>query len=189
MNDDHSKYYNLESYLFGEVSKRYAKTKTVSTPDFFCIVIWKANRAKSKVAGRLLAKKPYKDLESAIGALVKEVSEETDMKGQLSILINGWGFRLPMASAILTVLFPDKFTIYDFRVCEVLNDFQRAEHLTFEPLWKQYSGYIKQVSKIGQGLSLRDKDRWLWGKSFISQLIKDIKNQFGRTADEDDSDE
>lgn len=47
-------YYYLEQYLFDVVSARFQTVGTLSAFDFFCIVIWKANRAKSKVAKRLL---------------------------------------------------------------------------------------------------------------------------------------
>jgi hypothetical protein len=53
--DDERKYYYLEDYLFSEVRSRFHKQGYLSAEDFFCIVIWKANRAKSKVAARLLS--------------------------------------------------------------------------------------------------------------------------------------
>ena len=40
----------------------------------------------------------------------------------MRILIEDWAFRLPMASAILTVLYPDSFTVYDIRVCSELQN-------------------------------------------------------------------
>src|SRR5579859_3683490 len=104
---DYTQYYDLESYLFGEVSERYQRQKTLSTADFFCIVIWKANRAKSKVAKQLLRQNDNNDnLDSAVETLVKDISKAADARMRLSVLIEKWGFRLPMASAILTVLFP-----------------------------------------------------------------------------------
>jgi len=46
---DYKKFYNLEEYLFQDVGPRFRKTDTLSVEDFFCIVIWKANRAKTKL--------------------------------------------------------------------------------------------------------------------------------------------
>jgi len=34
-----------------------------------------------------------------------------------------WDLALPMASAILSVCWPDDFTVYDYRVCESVKDF------------------------------------------------------------------
>lgn len=52
---DYATYYDLEGYLFSEVSGRFQRDRRLSAFDFFCVVIWKANRSKSKVARRLLA--------------------------------------------------------------------------------------------------------------------------------------
>jgi hypothetical protein len=184
---DFLNYYGLENHLFGTVSKNYQMTKTVSAFDFFCIIIWKANRAKSKVANRLLNEaKGHKNLDSAVSALIKEISSQADMKNRLRVIMDEWGFRLPMASAILTVLYPDDFTIYDVRVCEVLGDFQDAQHKKpFDNLWTRYEEYVQKVkATVTENLSLRDKDRWLWGKSFARQLEGDIENNFVRNADD-----
>ena len=40
-----------------------------------------------------------------------------------------WAFRLPTASAILTVLYPDVFTVYDRRVCKVLGAFDQLANI------------------------------------------------------------
>jgi hypothetical protein len=41
---DFRTYYDLETYLFDTVSRRFAEEHTLTAFDFFCIVIWKANR-------------------------------------------------------------------------------------------------------------------------------------------------
>jgi hypothetical protein len=184
MNDtDYSKYYDLEGYLFGEVSSRYQQTKRVNAFDFFCIVVWKANRAKSKVANRLLAH-GHANLTQAVESLIDAISAAPDHMERLRVLVQDWGFRLPMASAILTVLFPKDFTVYDVRVCEALNNFKGAQYKTrFDRLWEQYSEYIKRVkASVGGEKTLRDKDRYLWGRSFQSELETDIANCFHGTS-------
>jgi hypothetical protein len=176
-------YYDLEGYLFKVVSIRYAQNKTLSAFDFFCIVIWKANRAKSKVANRLLAHgNGQPNLEIAVGILLSAISKVKDQKERLSVLIETWGFRLPMASAILSVLYPKDFTVYDVRVCDVLGDFKDAQYKTnFTTLWDRYSAYVAAVrSAVPEHSSLRDKDRYLWGKSFATQLQGDIQSSFNR---------
>src|SRR5205814_3432596 len=115
-------YYDLESYLFETVSRRFASEHTLSSFDFFCIVIWKANRAKSRIARRLLAH-GHHDLETAVHALLGETAAAPSSKDKLRISMWDRGFLLPMASAILTVLYPDDFTVYDVRVCDLLRDF------------------------------------------------------------------
>lgn len=176
-------YYDLESYLFKVVTVRYAQNKTLTAFDFFCIVIWKANRAKSKVAERLLAQgNGHADLDAAVRSLLSAISEAKDQRARLSVLIESWGFRLPMASAILTVLYPEDFTVYDVRVCDVLDDFKDAQYKTnFTTLWERYSTYVSAVKDaVPEFISLRDKDRYLWGKSFATQLQTDIHSSFKR---------
>lgn len=179
------RYYDLEGYLFQEVSRKWTREKRLSAFEFFCIVIWKANRSKSRVARRLLAH-GHDDLESAVTDLLAAIENAQGNKERLRTLIETWGFRLPMASAILTVLFPDDFTVYDVRVCRVLGDFKDAQYKTqFRALWERYSGYLARVQQAAPHLtSLRDKDRYLWGESFATDLQADIADSFD-TAQED----
>jgi len=179
MNCDYRKYYYLENYIFNEVSEKYIKNGYINYFDFFCIIIWKANRSKSKIAKRLLAKN-YKDISEAIKILTQSIHQANNNRERLKILIVEWGFRLPMASAILTVLHPKDFTIYDIRVCEIIGNFKDIQNKTkFESIWEGYQKYIEAVKNaVSIDISLRDKDRFLWGKSFYDQLKKDIRNNF-----------
>ena len=187
---DYRDLYWLEDYLFSKVSARFAQTRTLSAFDFFCIVIWKANRAKSKVARRLLDA-GFVDLQSAVAELARDVDKFAEPKERLRVLIQKWRFRLPMASAILTVLYPEQFTVYDVRVCETLGDFASlADRVNFESLWEGYTHFADRVQASGPAsLSLRDKDRWLWGKSVAEQLARNIDARFAkaRVAEEEDA--
>jgi hypothetical protein len=186
---DYRDLYWLESYLFSEVSPRFAQTRTISAFDFFCIVIWKANRAKSKVARRLL-NAGFVDLPSAVAKLASDIDMLPEPKDRLRVLIEKWHFRLSMASAILTVLYPEEFTVYDVRVCETLRDFvSLSDRTNFESLWEGYTSFVDRVRAVAPaGLSLRDKDRWLWGRSVTQQLEHDIETRFAtaRVVHEDD---
>jgi len=172
---DFRQYYDLESYLFDTVAPRFARQGHLSAADFFCIVIWKANRAKEKIARRLLAQ-GYHDLDAAVHALTSGLAQRTNAKDRLRYLWEDWGLRLPMASAILAVLYPDDFTVYDTRVCGVLGEFHNLNNLVnFDNLWRGYQAYKHAVEESApKGLTLRDKDRYLWGKSFYKQLLEDL---------------
>lgn len=179
---DFRAYYDLETYLFETVTARFQANGELSAFDFFCVVIWKANRAKSKIAKRLVSSGKYADLEAAVRALTMQISAAQPAREKLRILIESWGFLLPMASAILTVLYPDEFTVYDERVCDQLRDFTWVKNKTiYEDIWDGYSKYAAAVRQATpQSLSLRDKDRWLWGKSFVENLRADIAHGFAR---------
>ncbi len=177
-------FYYLEKYLFEQVGPRFCERGTLRAFDFFCIVIWKANRAKSKVATRLLSITKLDDLESSVEQLRRELSSGKTRKARMRVLIENWKLRLPMASAILTVLYPRDFTVYDVRVVGVvkLDDkatrnrlLRLADERWSDSLWLGYEKFVESVKKSAPAkLPLRDKDRWLWGKSVYLQLTKDI---------------
>lgn len=50
---NYCRYYDLETFLFEDVTKRFDDDGSIGAFDLFSIVIWKANRAKSKTAKRL----------------------------------------------------------------------------------------------------------------------------------------
>lgn len=188
--EQYLQFYNLDSYLFDSVHQRFANQGYLGAFDFFCIVIWKANRAKSKVAKKLLGKSMKKTLDEAVIELTKGVAaEETPKRKLLFLRFGKIPFRLPMATAILTVLYPDEFTVYDYRVCEVLDGFHNLNNITrIDKLWEEYLAFKRAVeSNSPQGYSLRDRDRYLWGKSFSHQLQTDITNGFNSASDEDES--
>ena len=172
--------YDLESYLFDVVGPRFRTNGCLDAFDFFSIVIWKANRAKSRIAKRLLGS-GAEGLETAVRELTTHLAGRPQAKDRLRYLWVDRGFRLPMASAILTMLYPEEFTIYDTRVCDSLGGFHSlADSSDFDCLWDGYVAFLDQVRQAApEGLSLRDKDRYLWARSFRDQLREDIKREFG----------
>ena len=176
--------YHLEEYLFNAVGPIFRRVGKLSAFDFFCIVIWKANRAKSKVALNLLSHDQGKrqDLETIVCDLTTSLHRANDPEERLRILVMDWGFRLPMATAILTVLWPHEFTIYDVHVCDSLHAYHSLQYKSgFKKLWTGYLRFKAEVeAKTPSSLSLRDKDRHLWGKSFKKQLKSDIKALFSK---------
>ena len=176
---DYRQFYDLESYLFDVVGQRFRDNGCLEAFDFFCIVIWKANRAKSRIARRLLDCGSG-SLQDAVRALTEGLADLKEPKDRLQYLMARWGFRLPMASAILTVLYPDDFTVYDTRVCDSIGGFHSIGNRTeFGKLWDEYVQFRQAVEQATpQTLTLRDKDRYLWGKSFHDQLQRDITREF-----------
>jgi len=176
---DYIKFYNLENYLLKDVGSKFRKNGFLDAVDFFCIVIWKANRAKSKIAKKILRISKAQNLDKAVKLLTKNIYKEKDYKEKLKILLKNWEFGLPMASAILSILYPNIYSVYDYRVCAVLNNYQDLYYK--KPTEKQINGYfdfVNSVKKISHAKNLRDKDKELWGKSFYEDLKKDIKNNF-----------
>jgi len=186
---DGLRYYDLDAYLFEDIHSQFRKDKALCAFDFFSIVIWKANRAKSRVAKRLLTKCPQQgaDLYEIVHNLTRSLFEAQTHHERLRILLEDWGFYLPMASAVLSVLYPEFFTVYDFKVCEQLGRFHKLANASrFDRIWSGYEQYRDAVLAAGpNGLSLRDKDRYLWGMSSARQLENDIATCFSKPSESD----
>jgi hypothetical protein len=177
--DDYLRYYHLEHYLFTDVSRRFQRKHSLGAFDLFSIIVWKANRAKSVVARRLKAHK-RESLEAAARRLTVGLWDAVDDQARLVYLRCEWGLGLPMASAILSVCWPERFTVYDYRVCAELGGFEKLGNVT-DPTRLQdgYVAYCKAVRATSpQGLTLRECDRFLWGRSAFRQLKHDIEAGF-----------
>lgn len=177
---DYLKHYDLERYLLEEVSPRFRAVGYLSAFDFFCIVIWKSNRAKTYVARRLLSR-GHPTLDEAVRELTESLHSASSDEERLRLLIEEWGFLLPMASAILTMLYPEAFTVYDIRACDELGDFHELANKTaFGTIWRGYASFVEAVRAAAPSeLGLRDQDRYLWAKNFVDQLESDVQSNFG----------
>ena len=175
---DYKKYYNLESYLLTEVKSNFKTNGFLTAEEFFCIIIWKANRSKSKIRTKLQRLFKTSDNDEAVKKLTQAVAHAKTPEEKLKYLISECCFRLPMASAILTVLYPEEFTVYDVRVCDMLKGFHDLQNkINFETIWHGYLEFKDAVIKVApEEESLRDKDRWLWGKSFHKDLSSFLDN-------------
>lgn len=163
------KYYNLDKYIFEEVGPKFRKTGIITTEDFFCIVIWKANRAKTNIKNKL---SKNGTLDNSIKNISNDIYRANTSKDKLEIMIKKYKFGLPMATAILTVLYPENFTVYDYRVREQL------KINTIYGVDKYFSEFLPKVKEYSNSLdkNLRNTDKELWGKSFYEDLQKLIKN-------------
>jgi len=54
-----------------------------------------------------------------------------------------------------------------------------GQKVKFESIWNGYSHYIEGVRQfVPSENTLREKDKYLWGKSFCEDLIQDIQDGF-----------
>jgi hypothetical protein len=174
---DYVRIYDLERYLFTEVGPRFVTSGKLNPADFYMIVIWKANRAKTKIRNRLEQRKG--GFASSVKLIAEVLHQSTSPMKRLEVMMKNWDFALPMATAVLTVLYPNDFTVYDIRVCgQLKGEFEKLANLTFSPrLWTGYQNYLAAVKHVTpESLSLRDKDRYLWGKSFFEGVERDLRS-------------
>ena len=175
--------YFLEDYLLGRVRHTFQSFGMLRAFDLFCIIIWKANRAKTKIARALLKRFPGKSLDDIAQHLASSLQASSDDRSRLRVLMDDFGFRLPMASAILTILYPESFTVFDVRSCESLglsaNQIAAAQSGVFATAWDGYRAFCDEVLASHPSLPLlRDKDRALWASSFYTQLNRNLRDEF-----------
>jgi len=139
MTNDYLRYYDLEAYLFKDVRRRFHKKGKLDAFDLFSVIVWKSNRSKSTLAHRLVKKSGT--LEAAATQFTSALFKVGSAEARLRVAIRDWGFNLPMASAILTVLWPKYFTVFDVRVCKEV-DFHTVKR---ERAWIRYSRYREAV--------------------------------------------
>ncbi|HYM13415.1 MAG TPA: hypothetical protein VEU62_21935 [Bryobacterales bacterium] len=91
-------------------------------------------------------------------ALRLAVNAETE-RAALSVLCGLSGVEIPVASAILTAIDPERYTIIDFRALEALGVFKSTWHTV-----DSYLAYLAACRDLARqnSVSLRDLDRALW---------------------------
>lgn len=174
-------YYNLEKFLLTDVREHFLRDGSLGAFDLFSIIIWKSNRSKSKVARRLLAKSSNRNLEQISRNISAAIARAKSDKEKMRVLITEGGFKLAIASAILTILYPDEFTIYDYRTAAQIDEGAKLKTKTnFDDIWDGYALFRSKVAAIRCGDNLREKDHYLFGKSRMEDLIEDIGTGFTR---------
>ncbi len=161
--------YDLERYLFEVVTERFKERSTLNPYDFFAIVIWKSNRTKTKI------KKGLDADNKTVASLMREVSEATTPKDKVAVLWRIRGIGPAVASAILTVCYPNEFTVLDSRVWETLNQMSvKGLPMRYPCSIEEYLQYCQACQRLADqvGVSLRDLDRALWAKSWEDDLLK-----------------
>jgi hypothetical protein len=161
------KLYDIEGYLFKHVGPRFRDGGAMEPFDFFAIVAWKSNRAKTKI------RRGLDDAGKTVQGLMSEVARAETPRDQVEVLLQVWGIGLAMASAILTVCDPKKFTVLDYRAWDVLEGASLQglpEHYPVTP--DEYLNYCRVCRQLAErvGMSLRNLDRALWAKSWRDDL-------------------
>ncbi len=160
--------YYLEEYLFGRVSSRFGEEGTLAPYDFFAIIVWKSNRAKTKI------RRGLDDAGVSAEVLMREVHEADTPRAKVEALLRIRGIGLAMASAVLTVCYPEEFTVLDYRawgtLCRWSVEGLPARYPGTSEKYLQYCQACRALADK-KGLSLRDLDRALWAKSWEDDLL------------------
>jgi len=126
------------------VAGRYTRANLMTIYD------WKTNR---RGRNRLLA-----NTDEEIGDALRVASTVTMDRSAVAVLRGLYGVNVPVASAILTAMYPARYTVLDFRALEALGTNTSNRSLDF------YLHYLASCRSIADkwGVGLRDLDRALW---------------------------
>lgn len=172
---DYLQFYDLEKHLFSNVHRSFHADGCLNAFDFFLIIRWKSSRRMDLIIDRL-CESGGTDIDKGARCLTRQVFQAPNHDERLGILM-GPGIGLAMATAILTVLYPGEFTVYDQRACDALDGFRNIgnDKKNTARIWERYKEFREAVQEnTPSHLSLRDKDRWLWAKDWVEKLKREI---------------
>jgi hypothetical protein len=169
-------YYCPEARLFPDLEERFARTGQLTGEELYLVLDWKSPRARAKHVHRLAQGRSFAEAAIMIGNHLYVAASDND---RLRILMTVWRFPLPTAAAILTVLYPNIFTMYDVRVCDALGHFHELAHRRWSSrTWSDYEMFVSAVKRAAPAdLSLRDADRWLWGADKQKTMARDLEGR------------
>jgi hypothetical protein len=114
------------------------------------IIHWKSSRPK----GRIMGSNEPEELSEAL----RVATSAKQVRTAVGVLCGLNGVGVPVASAILTAIYPRKYTVIDWRALKALG--AKKSWLTLDD-YLQYIGFCK-VKARHLGLSLRELDHALW---------------------------
>ena len=169
--------YDPEHRVFPKIADSRPRPK-LSKHDLLLILKWKLGRIKDSNSETVAD-----DNMATINQAVEDAGNANSDIQALKALVSVPGIGLAAASAILTVCYPEKFTIIDQRALETLDLFpsklredERKEYKTDDWSPADYvQEYLPKVRDCSQRWrrSLRDADRALWGLS-VNQRVEAI---------------
>jgi thermostable 8-oxoguanine DNA glycosylase len=153
--------YNQEDYLFNSVGLKIRKRGFVTFNEFYQICMWKSSRQKPN----------YLKNKETVEAITKNAFAEKDEEKKMIKLRTLKGVGIPTASAILTIVFPDKYAIIDIRCMGMLEKlkFSIKKTITLKN-WLKYLEIMRGLAKEN-GYRPRDIDKILFAmhKEFLER--------------------
>lgn len=121
-----------------------------SRENLLAIYKWKTN-------GRGISRIRWNSDEEIVDALRLAVNAKTE-RAAISVLVGLCGVEVPVASAILTAIDPQRYTIIDFRALAALGQTNKNRSVDY------YLSYLSTCRRMAQehSVTLRTLDRALW---------------------------
>ncbi|MGA2084008.1 MAG: hypothetical protein ABSG60_00640 [Terracidiphilus sp.] len=156
-----------ETLAFDAGARIRQRKSTDVKGDLETIVKWKSPRSV-----HYICENSTEEVQAAIDAAI---SKPENVQEAVSALTKLTGVGLPVASAILTTIFPDQYTVIDFRALEALGHDQAGVEF-----YRQYLEHCKSLAKsLGESseiqiqsgypaeteLRVLDRALWQWSAS------------------------
>jgi len=142
--------YNLEDYLFDIIGPMVKKRGFMHFDEFYKICMWKSARQKNN----------YLKNKKKIEKTTKNVFLEKNELCKIKELCKLEGIGIPTASAILTIVFPEKYGIIDVRCVEMLKEYGIKKTINYSN-WLKYLELIRELAKEYK-VTPRDIDKILF---------------------------
>jgi hypothetical protein len=171
---DYIEFYDAEKLLFDKVGPEFQRGINPSVMHFETLLGWKSERPGDAHWMRLM-KTCGGTMEDAVAAICADIRSAADDQARLKVLIRKWQFALPTAVTILTVFYPEFFTMYDERTRRQTGT-KDWSHRTFTPaLWEHYREFKEKIIALAPpGVTLRDADRYVMGKDTYELRAKKL---------------
>ena len=158
--------YHVEGLLFNTIGPRAKKRLYLNFDEFYKICMWKSPRPK----------KYYLSNKNTVRKITRKSFSLNDDLLKIKELCKLNGIGMPTASAILTVVFPDKFGIIDVRCLEELNNLGHKIKISMSPkTWLEYIEIIRSLAKENN-VTPREIDMVLFAMHREKQGDKNLYN-------------
>lgn len=161
--------YDTEKYLFEVISPRVKKNGYLSFNDFYQICMWKSARPKKR----------YLNNKKSVEGITKKALLETKEGERIKILCELDGVGIATASAILTIIYPEKYAVIDVRDLEELNKIikNKIGKTISINTWINYLGEMRKLAKENNATP-REIDKALFAMNRESLEKQNYKNLY-----------
>ncbi|HPT66016.1 MAG TPA: hypothetical protein PK257_01745 [Candidatus Woesebacteria bacterium] len=161
--------YDTEKYLFEVISPKVKKSGYLSFNDFYQICMWKSARPKKR----------YLNNKESVENVTKRALLETDEGRRIKILCELDGVGIATASAILTIIYPEKYAVIDVRDLEELNKIikNKIGKTISINTWINYLAEMRKLAKENNATP-REIDKALFAMNRESLENQNYKNLY-----------
>lgn len=163
--------YDMEKYLFDVIGSEASKRGCLTFEEFYKICMWKSVRQKQKY----ISAKNRNEVE----AITKDAFAEQDEGKRTKKLCELNGVGIPTASAILTVVFPEKYAVIDVRCLEMLRDKfdYKISKQTSIKSWLEYLSIMRSLAEEN-AITPRKLDMALFAMHREKLMNEDYRNLY-----------